>query len=160
MMHKWTLRRLIQWISHFLILNAKICIIIIHNSWFLLIVMVIFNHNYLHFLLMTVTKEGLNKLLKTIKMVYESYTKRIPTSALNAAIERMMFVTPTPTVRGKKVKLFYGTQVDIKPPTFLFFSNFPQLIPESYKRNIKSTIRNSIYQFPGSPLFLKFKARG
>ncbi|MCD6545560.1 MAG: ribosome biogenesis GTPase Der [Thermotogae bacterium] len=108
----------------------------------------------------TVTKEGLNKLLKTIKMVYESYTKRIPTSALNAAIERMMFVTPTPTVRGKKVKLFYGTQVDIKPPTFLFFSNFPQLIPESYKRNIRSTIRNSIYQFPGSPLFLKFKARG
>ncbi|MDI3472941.1 MAG: GTPase [Thermotogaceae bacterium] len=107
-----------------------------------------------------ITKEGLKELLKTIKMVYDSYTSRIPTSALNVAIERMMFVTPSPTVKGKKIKLFYGTQVDIKPPTFLFFSNFPKLIPESYKRNIRKTIRNSIYQFPGSPLFLKFKVRG
>jgi GTP-binding protein len=63
-------------------------------------------------------------------------------------------------VKGKKIKIFYGTQVDIKPPTFLFFSNFPELIPESYKRNIRKTIRTSIYQFPGSPLFLKFKVRG
>lgn len=107
-----------------------------------------------------VVGEGLKELLKTIELVYNSYTKRIPTSALNAAIERMMFVNPPPTVKGKKVKLFYGTQVDIKPPTFLFFSNFPQLVPESYKKNIRSTIRRSIYQFPGSPLFLKFKARG
>jgi len=107
-----------------------------------------------------VTGEGLKELLKTIEIVYSSYTKRVPTSALNAAIERMVFIAPSPTVKGKKIKLFYGTQVDVKPPTFLFFSNFPQLIPESYKRNIRSTIRNSVYQFPGSPLFLKFKARG
>jgi len=101
-----------------------------------------------------VSKTGIEQLIKSIKTVYESLHHRVPTSAVNAAIQRMMMFTPPP--RG--LKILYGTQVDIKPPTFLFFTN-GRKVPESYQNLIRRTIRENIYPFIGTPLFLKFKSR-
>lgn len=101
-----------------------------------------------------VSKIGIDQLIKSIKTVYESLHHRVPTSAVNAAIQRMMMFTPPP--RG--LKILYGTQVDIKPPTFLFFTN-GRKVPESYQNLIRRTIRENIYHFIGAPLFLKFKSR-
>jgi len=101
-----------------------------------------------------VSKTGIEQLIKSIKTVYESLHHRVPTSAVNAAIQRMMMFTPPP--RG--LKILYGTQVDIKPPTFLFFTN-GRKVPESYQNLIRRTIRENIYPFIGAPLFLKFKSR-
>ncbi|GAB6189578.1 ribosome biogenesis GTPase Der [Marinitoga arctica] len=103
---------------------------------------------------------GIEKLMDAIDTAYDSYTKRIPTSALNAALERFMMVSPPPVRKGKRIKIYYGTQVDTKPPVFTFFSNMPQQIPKSYQRAIQNMIRRYIDPFIGSPLFIKFRSRG
>lgn len=100
---------------------------------------------------------GIEKLMDAIDTAYNSYTKRIPTSALNAALERFMMVSPPPIRKGKRIKIYYGTQVDVKPPVFMFFSNMPQQIPKSYQRAIQNMIRRYIDPFIGSPLFIKFR---
>ncbi|OQY09945.1 MAG: ribosome biogenesis GTPase Der [Marinitoga sp. 4572_148] len=100
---------------------------------------------------------GIEKLMDAIDTAYSSYTKRIPTSALNAALERFMMVSPPPIRKGKRIKIYYGTQVDVKPPVFMFFSNMPQQIPKSYQRAIQNMIRRYIDPFIGSPLFIKFR---
>ncbi|KLO24894.1 MULTISPECIES: ribosome biogenesis GTPase Der [unclassified Marinitoga] len=102
---------------------------------------------------------GIEKLMDAIDTAYNSYTKRIPTSALNAALERFMMVSPPPIRKGKRIKIYYGTQVDIKPPVFIFFSNMPQQIPKTYQRAIQNMIRRYIDPFIGSPIFIKFKNR-
>ncbi|MDK2886505.1 MAG: GTPase [Thermosipho sp. (in: thermotogales)] len=101
-----------------------------------------------------ITKAGIDSLIKSIDLVYNSLHHRVPTSAVNAAIQRMMMFTPPP--RG--LKILYGTQVDIRPPTFLFFTN-GRKVPESYQNLIRRTIRENIYPFVGAPIFLKFKSR-
>jgi GTP-binding protein len=103
---------------------------------------------------------GIEKLMDAIDTAYESYTKRIPTSALNAALERFMMVSPPPVRKGKRIKIYYGTQVDIRPPVFTFFSNMPHEIPKSYQRAIQNMIRRYIDPFIGAPVFVKFKKRG
>ena len=102
---------------------------------------------------------GIEKLMDAIDTAYKSYTRRIPTSALNAALERFMMVSPPPVRKGKRIKIYYGTQVDIKPPVFTFFSNMPYQIPKSYQRAIQNMIRRYIDPFIGSPIFIKFKNR-
>nr|WP_240739222.1 ribosome biogenesis GTPase Der [Marinitoga lauensis] len=102
---------------------------------------------------------GIEKLMDAIDTAYKSYTRRIPTSALNAALERFMMVSPPPVRKGKRIKIYYGTQVDIKPPVFTFFSNMPHQIPKSYQRAIQNMIRRYIDPFIGSPIFIKFKNR-
>ncbi|MBO8160191.1 MAG: ribosome biogenesis GTPase Der [Thermosipho sp. (in: Bacteria)] len=101
-----------------------------------------------------VEKRGIGDLLNSIDAAYKSLHHRVPTSAVNAAIQRMMMFTPPP--RG--LKILYGAQVDIKPPTFLFFTNGKK-VPESYQNLMRRTIRENIYSFIGSPIFLKFKPR-
>ncbi|WP_073071597.1 ribosome biogenesis GTPase Der [Thermosipho atlanticus] len=102
----------------------------------------------------TVEKKGIDVLIRAIEEAYKSLHHRVSTSAVNAAIQRMMMFTPPP--RG--LKILYGTQVDIKPPTFLFFTNGKK-VPDSYQNLIRRTIRENIYHFSGAPLFLKFKSR-
>ncbi len=102
-------------------------------------------------------KWGLDDLLQAIEIAYTSYTTKIPTSRLNRALERYLLVSPPPSKKGKKIRIYFGMQVDIKPPTFLFFSNRPDEIPKSYVKSLQSMIRREIYPFEGSPVFVRFK---
>ncbi|MCX7653116.1 MAG: ribosome biogenesis GTPase Der [Fervidobacterium sp.] len=97
-------------------------------------------------------KIGKKELLIAINKSYSSLHKKVPTSAVNSAIQRMIVKPP------HGLKLYYGLQVDIRPPTFLFFVNNPQ-VPESFQNAIRRTIREQVDPFAGAPIFLKFKQR-
>jgi len=99
-----------------------------------------------------VNKIGTRELLNAINKSYESLHKKVPTSAINAAIQRMIVKPP------HGLKLYYGLQVDIRPPTFLFFVNKTE-VPESFQNAIRRTIREQVEPFTGAPIFLKFKER-
>lgn len=99
-----------------------------------------------------VNKIGTRELLNAINKSYESLHKKVPTSAINAAIQRMIVKPP------HGLKLYYGLQVDIRPPTFLFFANKTE-VPESFQSAIRRTIREQVEPFTGAPIFLKFKER-
>ncbi|ONN26538.1 GTP-binding protein Der [Thermosipho affectus] len=98
--------------------------------------------------------KGIKKLIDAINEAYTSLNYRVNTSAVNAAIQRMVMFSPPP--RG--LKIFYGVQVDVRPPTFLFFTNGKK-VPEFYQNSIRNTIRENVYPFNGAPIFLKFKNR-
>ncbi len=100
---------------------------------------------------------GIKDLLRAIDISYESYVTRVPTSHVNRALERLVLISPPPSKSGRKLRIYFGMQVDVKPPTFLFFSNRPSDIPKSYVRLIQRTIREQVFPFTGSPVFVKFK---
>lgn len=99
-----------------------------------------------------VNKVGYKELIKAINTAYESLHKKVPTSAINAVLQRMIIKPP------HGLKLYYGLQVDIRPPTFVFFVNKTE-VPESFQLAIKRNIRENIDPFAGVPIFLKFKER-
>ncbi|OQX57346.1 MAG: ribosome biogenesis GTPase Der [Thermotoga sp. 4484_232] len=90
-------------------------------------------------------------------LVFVSATTKVPTSSLNAALEKLFLISPPPSKGGRKVRIYFGLQVDVKPPVFLFFTNRPDDIPKSYQNSIKRAIRTYVHPFTGSPIFLKFK---
>ncbi len=61
-------------------------------------------------------------------------------------------------MQGKQVKIFYANQITTYPPTFLLFSNHPELIPEHYKRYLENSLREK-YAFTGAPIRLFFRKK-
>ncbi|ACM23223.1 ribosome biogenesis GTPase Der [Thermotoga neapolitana] len=96
---------------------------------------------------------GVEKIIDAINLAYSSYTTKVPSSALNSALQKVLAFTNLP--RG--LKIFFGLQVDIKPPTFLFFVNNTEKIKEPQKVFLRRLIREYVFPFEGSPIFLKFK---
>ncbi|MCP4631693.1 MAG: ribosome biogenesis GTPase Der [candidate division Zixibacteria bacterium] len=105
------------------------------------------------------TKRRLGNLLPLVKKVYEEYSKRIETSELNDIILRELRRTPPPAVGGKFINFYYVTQYKVRPPSFMFSCNKPEIIDPTYLRFIVNRIRTH-YGFKGSPVKLKFKRRG
>ncbi|MEI3610801.1 ribosome biogenesis GTPase Der [Pseudogracilibacillus sp. SO30301A] len=97
------------------------------------------------------TKRRLQRLIPIIKLVSESHSKRIPTNVLNDVIMDALAVNPTPTVKGKRLKVLYTTQVAVKPPTFVVFVNDPEIMHFSFKRFIENRIRES-FGYTGTPI--------
>lgn len=103
-------------------------------------------------------KQRLYKLMDVATEVYEQLHKHIPTNELNAALLPIIQQTSPPAVHGKEIKINYITQIKTAPPVFAFFSNFPKLITESYRRFLEHRIRE-IWGFTGVPLVIVFKAK-
>ena len=78
------------------------------------------------------TKQRLHKLPEMIKQISESQNTRIPSAVLNDVIMDAIAINPTPTDKGKRLKIFYATQVATKPPTFVVFVNEEELMHFSY----------------------------
>jgi len=89
---------------------------------------------------------------------WQEQHKRISTSLLNELLEDAVAVNPHPSVKGKQVRIYYGTQPAVKPPTFVFFANEPELIHFSYQRYLENRLRDS-FGFIGTPIIVKFKKR-
>ncbi|MCO6432001.1 MAG: ribosome biogenesis GTPase Der [Deltaproteobacteria bacterium] len=87
-------------------------------------------------------------VVKKAKFVYQSSKERIKTADINKLLADAMHVNPPPVVRGEPVKLFFSTQVDVSPPTFVLFFNHPRRIDQSYQRYLKNAIREQ-YPFEG-----------
>lgn len=105
------------------------------------------------------TKRRLQRLIPLVKLVSESHAKRIPTNVLNDIIMDALAMNPTPTVKGKKLKVLYTTQVAVKPPTFVVFVNDPEIVHFSFKRFLENRIRDS-FGFTGTPIRILPRKRG
>lgn len=104
------------------------------------------------------TKQRLNKFPELIKQVNENHQKRVQSATLNEVIMDALALNPTPTVNGKRLRVYYATQVAIQPPTFVVFVNDPELMHFSYARFLENQIRKS-FDFTGTPIHLIKRAR-
>jgi len=104
------------------------------------------------------TGQRVERLFELIDYVAEQQALRISTARLNELLEDSMSVTPPPSRKGKKLKIFYITQVKVKPPTFALFVNDPELAHFSYLRFIENRLRET-YGFEGTPLRLLVRKR-
>ena len=84
--------------------------------------------------------------------------KRISTGQLNDVISRAIAAHPPPAHKGRALKVFYATQTDVTPPTFIFFVNDPDLVHFAFERFLENTLRQA-YGFRGSPIRLRFRRR-
>ncbi|KAF1290478.1 ribosome biogenesis GTPase Der [Candidatus Enterococcus leclercqii] len=98
-----------------------------------------------------VTKQRLNKLPDLIEEVSMNQNMRVPSALLNDVIMDAVAINPTPTDKGKRLKIFYATQVAVKPPTFVIFVNEEQLMHFSYARFLENQIRKA-FTFEGTPI--------
>ncbi|GGH68875.1 GTPase Der [Compostibacillus humi] len=104
------------------------------------------------------TKKRLHTLLPVIRNASENHAKRIPTNVLNDVIMDALAMNPTPTYKGKRLKILYATQVSVKPPTFAVFVNDPELMHFSYQRFLENQIRNA-FGFEGTPIKILTRKR-
>ncbi|KRN33386.1 ribosome biogenesis GTPase Der [Weissella halotolerans] len=104
------------------------------------------------------TKQRLNKLPDLIKRVDENHKRRIPSAVLNEVIMDALAMNPTPTKNGKRLRVYYATQVAIQPPTFVVFVNDPELMHFSYERFLENQIRKA-FDFEGTPIHVIKRAR-
>lgn len=105
-----------------------------------------------------VTKQRLHKLPDVIKQVSQSQNTRIPSAVLNDIVMDAVAINPTPTDKGKRLKIFYATQVSVKPPTFVIFVNEEELMHFSYLRFLENQIRQA-FVFEGTPIRLIARKR-
>ena len=97
------------------------------------------------------TKQRLNKLPELIDTVSMNQNLRIPSALLNDVVMDAVAINPTPTDKGKRLKIFYATQVAVKPPTFVIFVNEEELMHFSYARFLENQIRKA-FTFEGTPI--------
>lgn len=97
------------------------------------------------------TGQRLEKLFDLIDVVIENHSRRIATGVVNEIITEATALNQPPSDKGKKLKIFYATQVGVKPPTFVFFVNDKELMHFSYLRYLENKIREA-FGFEGTPL--------
>ncbi|ANZ33331.1 ribosome biogenesis GTPase Der [Staphylococcus carnosus] len=96
-------------------------------------------------------KQRLRTLFPLIKEASENHKKRVQSSTLNEVITDAISMNPTPTDKGRRLKVFYATQVAVEPPTFVVFVNDAELMHFSYKRYLENQIRDA-FGFEGTPI--------
>ena len=97
------------------------------------------------------TGQRLNKLYELIDTIIESQNLRIPTGVLNEILTEAVAMQQPPSDKGKRLRIYYMTQVAVKPPTFVMFVNDKQLTHFSYTRYIENKIRES-FGFRGTSI--------
>lgn len=103
-------------------------------------------------------KQRIMKAVETAIEVYENRTKKIPTRELNDFILPVIESYPPPSTKGKSVKIKFVTQLPTHAPTFAFYCNLPQYIPESYSRYIENKMREH-FNFTGVPIQIFFRKK-
>ncbi len=97
------------------------------------------------------TGQRVNKLFDMINHVNEQNSMRVTTSVLNQVINEAIAIVQPPTDKGKRLKIFYGTQASTKPPTFVIFVNNKELFHFSYERYLINQIRKE-FGLEGTPV--------
>ncbi|HAL10603.1 MAG TPA: ribosome biogenesis GTPase Der [Staphylococcus sp.] len=103
-------------------------------------------------------KSRLKTLFPLITIADENHRKRVQSSTLNEVITDAVAMNPTPTDNGRRLNIFYATQVAIQPPTFVIFVNDAELMHFSYKRFIENRIRDA-FGYEGTPIHLISRKR-
>ena len=104
------------------------------------------------------TGRGIRKLLQTAARVVHAYRKKVSTSALNQALQRVVRAHAPPLSQGRAVKFYYGTQTRTSPPTFALFVNRPGAVHESYKKYLIHQLREDL-GLEHAPIRLDLRAR-
>lgn len=104
------------------------------------------------------TKKRIHTLMPMINLASDNHTLRVDTSVLNDVIMDAVAMNPTPTDKGKRLKIYYTTQVAVKPPTFVVFVNDPALMHFSYERFLENRIRDA-FGFEGTPIKIYARER-
>lgn len=104
------------------------------------------------------TKRRIFKVLELVDFVVEQHNRRINTAELNRVVNEAMMLNPLPGGGGKKVKIYYATQVRTAPPTFVFFANQPDNVHFSYLRYLENVLRQN-FGFEGSPIRLLIRQK-
>ncbi len=104
------------------------------------------------------TGEGCQQILPAIKTAHEAYHRRIPTPILNRIVADAQDMNPTPNFNHGRLKIIFANQVDVAPPTFVFFCNDPNTAHFSYTRYLENRIRES-FDFSGTPIQIVYRMR-
>ncbi|MGM0854464.1 MAG: ribosome biogenesis GTPase Der [Bacillota bacterium] len=104
------------------------------------------------------TKKRIHTLLPIINLASENHALRVQSSVLNEVVMDAVAMNPTPTDNGKRLRIYYATQVAVKPPTFVVFVNDPELMHFSYERFLENRIRDA-FGFEGTPIRIIARAR-
>jgi GTP-binding protein len=104
------------------------------------------------------TGRGVSELFKTIDAVRDSYYRRVGTGELNRFFEGVLELKPPPTMGGRAPRLYYVTQAEVAPPTFVVMTNAPDSIHFSYRRFVMNQLRKH-FGFEGVPVRVHYKAR-
>jgi GTP-binding protein len=104
------------------------------------------------------TGERTLEIFDWVGPVYEQYTSRVSTGHLNRVFETMVHQHEPPAYRGRRIKLYYGTQTSVAPPTFVCFVNFPEAIHFSYKRYMVNQLRETL-GLDRTPIRIVFRKR-
>ena len=105
------------------------------------------------------TGQRVEKILNLVDNAAQSHERRVTTSVINEVIEEAVsWHSPPVTRQGKQGKIYYGTQVSTKPPTFVLFVNDPKRFNDNYRRYIDSQFRKQL-GFPGTPIRLIWRGK-
>jgi len=103
--------------------------------------------------------QGVERIMPQVSQVYHERLKRLPTAAVNSVIQDAVASHTRPRSRNKQLKVYYTTQAEVNPPTFVFFTNDAKLVHFSYRRYLENKLRKE-FGFAGTPLRMIFKTRG
>jgi GTP-binding protein len=104
------------------------------------------------------TGERVEEMLSLLEYVVDQSNLRIKTGVLNEVITEAVQLREPPSRKGKRLKLYYGSQVGVKPPKFVFFVNDPNLMHFAYQRYLENVLREA-FGYVGNPLVFKLKQR-
>lgn len=104
------------------------------------------------------TGKRVEKILAEVEYVYQNATRRVSTGTLNDVLGDLLSVNEPPTKNGRKLKIYYATEPQVLPPTFVLFVNDEKLIHFSYLRYLENGLRNA-FDFSGTPIKISLKAK-
>jgi len=104
------------------------------------------------------TGRGVAELLRTIDKAKEAFFRRVTTGELNRFFEQVLDGRPPPTQGGKAPRLYYITQAQVAPPTFIVMSNAPEAIHFSYQRYLVNQLRKR-FDFEGAPIRVLYRQK-
>lgn len=105
------------------------------------------------------TGQRVNKLLELLNVVNNNHNLRISTGVLNDILNQAVLMNQPPSDKGKRAKVYYGTQVSVRPPKFVIFVNNKELMHFSYVRYLENQIRNH-FGFSGVPIQFDLREKG
>lgn len=104
------------------------------------------------------TKQRVSRVTELVKFVAEQHAMRVSTSVLNQVIEDATAINPPPSEKGRRLRIFYSTQPEVKPPTFILFVNDAEIMHFSYLRYLENKLREA-FGFEGTPIKLIVRSR-
>ena len=103
--------------------------------------------------------QRLNKIFELIDVVIANNSMRVATGVLNEIVTEAVAMQQPPSDKGKRLRIYYTTQVAVKPPTFVIFVNEPEIMHFSYQRYLENKLREA-FGFEGTPLKFIIRERG